>query len=357
MEIYFDNNATTQVDPRVLDAMRPILEGPPLNPSSVHTLGRIAKQHLSAARRSIASYLNCQPSELIFTSSGSESMNTLIHGLYCGGTILTSPLEHSCVLKTVAPLPHKCVMPTLDAIDAAMTSDVRLLVFSAVNGETGTMLDLQGMAELASFYRIPLIVDGVALLGRAPVTLFPGITAMAFSGHKIHGPKGAGLIYLRKKHPIKSLITGGAQESGHRAGTENLAGIVGLAEAIQLIDPVHFTHMQQLRDAFESGLDAIVNGEEPRIGNISNLYFPGIDGELLLMQLDQIGIYASHGSACLSGTLEPSHVLTALGYQQARIRGSIRFSFSRLNTLDEIKIATQNISARVSRRAKTPLPQ
>lgn len=357
MNIYFDNNATTAVDSRVLDAMRPILEGPPLNPSSIHALGRQAKQHLSAARRSIASYFDCMPSELIFTSSGSESINTLIHGLYNKGTILTSPLEHSCVLNTIAHLPHKLVMPTLSAIEAAITPDVGLLIFSAVNGETGSMLDIQAVAELAKFHQRPLIIDGVALLGRAPVALYPGITAMAFSGHKIHGPKGSGLIFVRKGHPLKPLITGGSQESGHRAGTENLASIVGLAEAIQLIDLAHFEHMQQLRDTFEANLNGIVNGASPRICNVSNLYFPSIDGELLLMQLDQIGIYASHGAACASGTLQPSHVLTALGYSQERIRGSLRFSFSRFNTLDEVKIATQNISAHVSRRVKTPLPQ
>ncbi len=335
MTIYLDNNATTALDPRVLKAMLPLMQEEPLNPSSIHSYGRAAKAHLTFARKTISDYLNCQPSELIFTSSGSESLNTLIHGLYRGGTILTSPLEHSCILESVKRYPTKMTMP--DQIESALSSNISLMVFSAVNGETGAMLDLEHIANLANYHRIPLIIDAVALLGRGPITLYPGITAMGFSGHKIHGPKGTGLIYLRSNHKLTPLISGGGQEHGLRSGTENLPGIVGLSKAIELINPSDFIHMQTMRDHLESNLDAQVNGNETsRICNVSNLSFPGVDGEVLLMQLDLAGIAASHGSACSSGGLQPSHVLTAMGYNQDRIRSSVRLSLSRITTQSDI---------------------
>ena len=335
MKIYLDNNATTALDPRVLEAMLPLMQDQPLNPSSTHSFGRFAKAHLTKARQTISDYLSCQPSELIFTSSGSESLNTLIHGLYRGGTILTTPLEHSCILESIKRYPTKMTMP--NQIESALSPGISLMVFSAVNGETGSMLDLEHIASLAHFHRIPLIIDAVALLGRGPITLHPGITAMGFSGHKIHGPKGSGLIYLRSGHKLSPLISGGGQEHGLRSGTENLPAIVGLSKAIQLIDPSDFIHMQTLRDYLECNLDAQINGSEtPRICNVSNLSFPGLDGEVLLMQLDQAGIAASHGSACSSGGLQPSHVLTAMGYPPERIRSSIRLSLCRTTTQADI---------------------
>jgi len=343
-KIYLDNNATTGLDARVLEAMLPHLQPIPHNPSSTHSYGREAKAHLAKARASIAANLGCTPAELIFTSSGSESMNTLIRGLYSGGTILTTPLEHACILNTAKHFPVKYT--SQEAIEAAISSDISLMVFSAVNGETGALLDLEKVASLAEQHRKPLIIDGVALLGRGAIKLYPGITAMGFSAHKIHGPKGVGLIYLKSGYKLNPLIAGGGQEHGLRAGTENLAGIVGFAKAIDLIDPADFVHMERLRDYFEAHLPAIVNGAEiQRIGNVSNLAFPEMDGEVLLMQLDQAGIAVSHGSACASGGLEPSHVLTAMGYSKERIRSSIRFSLSRTTTKDEIDFTIKTLNS------------
>ena len=341
MNVYLDNNATTALDPRVLDAMLADL-GPPLNPSSVHRWGQKAKVLLNQARTKISSYLGCIPSELIFTSGGSEGLNMLIRGLYRGGKILTSPLEHSAVLKTLQDLPT--IYTPAEDVEKAITPEVSLMVFSAVNGETGSRADLEHLAQVADFHRIPLIVDGVALLGRGQVKLYPGVSAMAFSAHKLHGPKGVGAVFLAKNHRLNPLIRGGSQEHQLRAGTENLAGIIGFAKAVELIDPTDFVKIEMLRDGFESKLDVLVNGSGSRICNVSNVAFDGIDGEALLMQLDQAGIAASHGSACSSGALEPSHVLQGLGYSQERIRSSIRFSLSRFTTQDEIDYVVKALS-------------
>ncbi|MCB1117436.1 MAG: cysteine desulfurase [Chlamydiia bacterium] len=332
--IYLDNNATTAIDHQVLEAMMADFGPTPLNPSSAHAAGRKAKALLQGARRTIADCFGCSPSELIFTSGGSEGLTTCIQGLYRGGRILTTHMEHSSVLKTLEGLPVDYV--ALDSIEESITDQTSLMVFSAANGETGSLADLAKISALAEHHRVPLIVDGVALLGRAPLTLYPGITAMCFSGHKIHGPKGIGLIYLRRGVRIQPLIKGGGQEHSLRSGTENLAGALGMAKAIELIDPKHFEQIQRLRNRLEEGCSGIVNGTEPRTCNVSNLYFPGCDGEALLIALDQAGICASHGSACSSGALEPSHVLQAMGYSMERVRGSVRFSLSRLTTEAEI---------------------
>ncbi len=349
--IYLDNNATTALDPRVLEAMMVDFGPTPLNPSSAHAAGRQAKAFLQRARHTIADSFSCSPSELIFTSGGSEALTTCIRGLYRGGRILTTRMEHSSVLKTIEGLPTDFTTP--DAIESGITDQTSLLIFSAANGETGSLLDLEAVSALALHHRIPLIVDGVALLGRAPLTLYPGITAMCFSGHKIHGPKGIGLIFLRRGTRLIPLIAGGGQEHQLRSGTENLAGAIGMAKAIELIEPAHFEHMATLRDRLEAGHE--INGTNPRTSNVSNIYFPGCDGEALLIALDQAGICASHGSACSSGALEPSHVLQALGYSQDRIRGSLRFSLSRFTTeaeIDQMRSLLPAASSTMEREAR-----
>lgn len=349
--IYLDNNATTLPVTEILEAM---LEGykNPYNPSSPHAMGRKAKSLLINARESIAKNLGCSCKELIFTSGGSEGMNMCIKGLYKGGRILTTRIEHSCVLKAIQDLPVDYVdvgpygAPTPEAIEEAITPETSLLVFSSANGETGVMIDLEQIAALAEKHKLPLIIDGVAHLGRAPLTLYSGITAMVFSAHKIHGPKGTGLVYLRRGSSLKPLILGGGQESNLRAGTENLPAILGFAKAIDLIDPSHFSHMEDLRKTFEDTLlakGAKINGEGPRASNVSNIYFPDTDGEALLMQLDQKGICASHGSACSSGALEPSHVLTNMGYAKDRVLSSLRFSLSRTTTKQEIQTVLKEV--------------
>ena len=195
----------------------------------------------------------------------------------------------------------------------------------------------------------PLIIDGVGLLGKVPLNALPeGVSAISFSGHKCHGPKGIGFVILRKRYRIPPLLRGGHQEKEMRAGTENLSGILGLAKAISLIDPNHFTEMQHLRDLFESRLVALgceVNGHGRRLPNTTNLYFPDVDAETLLIQLDQQGVIASLGSACSAGTLSQSHVLLGMGYAPARALSSLRFSLSRLTTAADIARALSIIES------------
>lgn len=347
--VYLDNNATTGVDPRVLEAMLPELSPHPANPSSQHYEGKQAKSRLSKARETIARYLKVKPQEIIFTSGGTESLALLLHSAQ--GHVITSNVEHSSVENTlkkaqceVTYLPvgtWGAVQPAQVAL--AIRPHTKLIVLSAVNSETGVKTDLKAMADLASQANIPLIIDSVALLGKEPFTLYPGITGMAFSGHKFHAPKGIGFALIRSHYKVPSILSGGSQEYAKRAGTENLPGIIGLAEAIKLLDaelPTATEQMATLRDYFENELKkrfkVEINGEGPRVANTSNISFSGVDGETLLMNLDMAGISASHGSACASGALEPSRILTQMGYQKERVRSSIRFSLSRWTTLEDI---------------------
>lgn len=353
--IYLDNNATTELDPLVTSAMLEELKAPPSNPSSQHSLGRQAKNRLLKARETIASYCGVKSKEIIFTSSGTESMNFLIQG-FCTSHhafhVVSSKIEHSCVEKTLLELEKKGVSVSflkpetdgkvsLENIEKAITQNTKLLVFSAINGETGVKQDIEKISELALKYGISLIVDGVALIGKEPFKISPGISAMGFSGHKFHGPKGVGFVFLRSSKKFPALLLGGGQESGLRSGTENLPCIVGLAKAIELLEKIP-TSTLELRNYFEKNLlekfpfIEVNGGESQRITNVSNLAFMGVDGETLLIQLDLQGICASHGSACSSGALEPSRILTEMGLSRERVKSSVRFSLSRFTTKEEI---------------------
>jgi cysteine desulfurase len=226
-----------------------------------------------------------------------------------------------------------------------LRKDTKLIVLMAVNNETGVKSDIEAIAAIAEESNVPFVVDGVALLGKEPFTIPSGVSAVAFSGHKLHAPKGSGMVFIRKRVKCTPLLFGGAQEFQRRAGTENLAAILGLAEAIRLLEvelPSATKRMQALRDRLEEGIissisDVTINGEAPRVVNTSNLSFEGVDGESLLMSLDLNGVAVSHGSACSSGSLEPSRILLNMGIPRARARSSIRFSLSRFTTRDEIE--------------------
>ncbi len=343
--VFLDNNGTTQIDPRVAAAVMEELEMGPSNPSSIHSFGREAHQRLSKARESIASYLQVQPSELIFTSSGTEALNLALLGLKPKGSIISSKIEHAAVHNTLTNMDNPITyLPVgkeghVHAVDLrnAISNETGLIVLSAVNSETGVKNPIDEIAKIAQQYEVPLIVDGVASLGKEPVTIPHGVTAMAFSGHKIHAPKGVGLLFLRKGTKLAPQLTGGGQEAMRRAGTENLPGIIGLAKAISLIDPSTFSEMARLRDLLEKSLDGvIVNGTGPRVCNTSSVTFPGMDGESLLIQLDMQGIAASMGSACSSGALEASRVLLDMGISREDALSTIRFSLSRFTTEEEI---------------------
>lgn len=351
--IYLDNNATTCIAPEVYEAYIQALQRYG-NPSSIHSFGRDARALIDGARDTIAQYLLVQPQEIVFTSSGTESVNTLLRGALGAnprGHVITSLCEHAAVYETLraledtgtrvtylSPGPYGACTP--DQVQEAITTDTRLIALMAVNNETGVKTDVEAIAAIAESHQIPCIVDAVQLLGKDLFTIPRGVSAMAFSGHKIHAPKGVGFIVCRKHLRLTPLITGGNQELGHRAGTENAPAIAALGIAVGMLDallPHALTTQERLRDMFESELADIaeVNGTGPRVANTSNLYFPNTDAEGLLQALDLQGIAASHGSACATGALEPSRVLTTM-YSRDRARSSLRFSLSRYTTEPEI---------------------
>jgi len=356
--IFLDNNGTTPLDPLVAEAMVAELQAGPSNPSSIHSFGRAANLRLSLAREKIASYLGVDPQELIFTSSGTESLNLAILGLKPFGHIITSRIEHAAVFETIAQLG----LPTtylpvgskghieIDDLKEAISPDTSLIALSAANSETGVKNPLNEIAAIAEKNGVPLVVDGVALLGKENFTIPSGVSAMAFSAHKIHGPKGVGLLYVKKGTKLSPLLYGGGQERSKRPGTENLPGIIGFAKAIELLSTSSMEHMKEMRDLLESSLPGVqINGTGPRVCNTSSITFPNMDGEALLIQLDQLGIAASMGSACSSGSLEPSKVLLEMGLTRNEALSTLRFSVSRFTTRSEIEKVIKHFSLQKSR--------
>jgi cysteine desulfurase len=370
--IYLDNNATTGVDPRVLEAMLIDLSPTPANPSSVHYFGQEARNRLAKARQTIAEFLQVKPTEILFTSGGTESLNMMLRGiLQSPGHIISSNIEHSALFNTIDHLREKgsevSYLPTGPSgrvnpqdVYESLRKDTRVIALGAVNSETGVKNDIESIAKIAQDAKVPFIVDGVALLGKELFTIPEGVSAMAFSGHKLHAPKGIGFCYLRSSLKFPSLLTGGDQEFSKRAGTENLSGILGLAKAVELLKtelPSATQRIQSLRDHLEAGLkqkigNVLVNGTGPRICNTSNLAFPDIDGESLLIQLDLTGIAVSHGSACSSGALEPSRVLLNMGLNKKLAASSLRFSLSRWTTKEEIDRTIDTVSSLVLQMKK-----
>jgi len=371
--IYLDNNATTPLVSEVIGAMKEVLALPPMNPSSVHSLGQQGKKLLMEARHTFAEVLKVQPKEVIFTSSGTEALNFLIRGFYSTSLtlqgvphIISSNVEHPAVQKNLQLLEMQGAMLTYlpagswgairpEQLKEAISEQTRLIVLTAVNNVTGVKSDFVKIAEVALECRIPLIVDGVQLLGKELFTIPPGVSGMAFSGHKLHAPAGIGAAFLRSSFPIPSLMIGGEQEYGKRGGTENLLGIVGFAKAVELLStclPRASERMEKLRKRLIEGLQSkignlILHGEGPHICNTVHIGFPGVHGETLLIQLDLLGVVASHGSACSSGSLEPSSVLINMGIAPQLAQGSLRFSLSRMNTEEEIEESIRLISQAV----------
>ncbi|MGK5594985.1 MAG: cysteine desulfurase family protein [Parachlamydiaceae bacterium] len=356
-EIYLDNNATTFLDPFIKETLVSFLEGPHGNPSSTHAFGQESKSIINHYRRQVADYFNVRLSEIVFTSSGSESMSFLIRGClenYRSGHIITSSLEHATVRKTLALYERKGFTVTYlpssfrgdiepDDLLKAITSDTRLITLIGANNETGVKNNITEVAQIAKQAGIPLVIDAVAWLGKDLLTIPDGVVGMGFSGHKIHALQGIGVAYVKSGSKLQPLING-FQEYGLRGGTENLLGIVSFGEAITKLGADAMVRMTCLRDYFEKELlekipEIKINGEGPRISNTSNIAFLGVDGESLLIALDQVGIAASHGSACSSGALEPSPVLIHMGIPLQQVRSSIRFSLSRFTTQEDINQA------------------
>lgn len=356
--IYLDHNATTPTDPRVASAMQEVLTSIPLNPSSIHWFGGEAKKILIRSRDTIAHSLKVKPQELIFTSGGTESLSTLIRGFYSlnpSSHIITSNVEHPAVLKTLQTLEKKgakvtylpvglrgAVLPS--DVDAAITPQTKLLIFMSVNNVTGVKTDIAAIAEIAETKNIPLIVDAVCHLGKELFHIPNGVSAMAFSAHKLYGPQGVGAHFVRHSFKFDPQITGGPQEMEKRGGTQNLPGIVGFAKAVELLQtelPHSTDHMNRLRlmliDRLSTRLgNILVHGEGSHICNTANIAFPGIDAESLALKLDQNGIAVSLGSACASGSVQPSYVLINMGLPLSIIKSSLRFSLGRTTTEADI---------------------
>lgn len=359
--IYLDNAATTAVSPAVLEAMLPWFTEAYGNASSVHTEGREAKRAIENARRQLARALNAAaPQEIYFTAGGSESDNWAIKGAAMSrgsGHIITTAIEHHAVLHTCAWLEKKGFSVTVLPVDAwgrvtaaqvekALRPDTILVSVMAANNEVGTLQPIGEIGALCRARGVLFHTDAVQVAGAIPLDVQTmQIDLLSLSGHKLHGPKGVGALYIRKGVKIDSLVHGGAQERGFRAGTENVPGIVGLGKAVELAHAsldAHAAKMTALRQRLIEGLQARVpnmrlNGHpEERLPNNVNVSFAGVEGEALLLRLDLAGVAASAGSACTSGTLDPSHVLMALGLTEAEANGALRLTLSSETTEEEI---------------------
>jgi cysteine desulfurase len=361
--LYFDNNATTAVAPEVFEVMVPYLTEHYGNASSAYKLAQRAKDALQTSREKIAKLLNCDAREIIFTSCGTESDNAAIYSaLQTTGKkhIITSQVEHSAITKYCERLERQghavTWLPvrsdgTLDLaeLERALRPDTAIVSLMWANNETGVLFPIQEAAELCRAKGVLFHTDAVQTPGKIPLDLATiPVDFLSLSGHKLHAPKGVGVLFVRKRVRYVNLIVGGGQEGGRRGGTENIPYIVGLGRAAELalehlIDEQ--TRVRALRDTFENTVLATIPGtavnghRELRLPNTSNLRFEGIEAEALLAELDLHNICASSGSACTTGSMEPSHVLTAMGLNAAQAKASVRFSFSQKNTAEEVDYA------------------
>ena len=359
--IYLDNAATTAVSPAVVEAMLPFFTQVYGNASSVHTAGREAKRALEAARRQVAKAIHAAvPQEIYFTAGGSESDNWAIKGVALArrtGHIITTAIEHHAVLHTCQWLEKQgfsvTCLPvdeygrvTAAQVEKALQPDTILVSVMMANNEVGTVEPIAEIGALCRARGILFHTDAVQAVGALPIDVQAmNIDLLSLSGHKFHGPKGVGALYIRKGVKIDNLVHGGAQERGFRAGTENLPGIVGLGKAIEMADAAlaeNAARMTTLRDRLIRGLMEAVPGTRlnghptQRLPNNVNLSFAGVEGEALLLRLDLAGVAGSAGSACTSGTLDPSHVLMALGLSEAAANGALRLTLGTDTTREDI---------------------
>ncbi|MBE9100529.1 cysteine desulfurase NifS [Vacuolonema iberomarrocanum] len=365
MVVYLDNNATTCVDPAVLDAMLPYLRDFYGNPSSMHSFGGQVGAALENARAEVAALLGAEDTEIVFNSCGSEGNNTAIHAALAAQPekrhIITTQVEHPAILSVCKHLEKKGYTVTYLSVDgtgqidlmeleAAITGGTALVTMMMANNETGVVFPVEAAGAIAKSYGATFHVDAVQAVGKLPINLSNStIDMLTLSGHKLHAPKGIGALYVRRGFRFRPFLLGGHQERGRRAGTQNVAGIVALGKAAAIARQHLPSVLQEaaLRDTLETGLlqtipDCEVNGGgSPRLPNTSNIGFKYIEGEAILYMLNREGICASSGSACTSGSLEPSHVLTSMGLPYTILHGSIRFSLSRFTTVAEVNHVLQ----------------
>ena len=364
--IYLDNNATTRVDPAVVDEMLPYLTERYGNPSSGYRFGQQVGKAIEQARERVAGLVGCEPSEIVFTSCGTESTNAAIHSALLRDRdrqhLLTTRVELSATLKhceTLAKRGHEITWLGVDErgqidlaqLEKAVRPDTALVTVMWANNETGVLFPVHEIAEIVRNKGVLFHTDAVQAVGKIPLALRDAkINFLSLSGHKLHGPKGVGVLYVNRRTKFAPYLIGGGQENGKRAGTQNVAGIVALGKGCELAGEFlehEATTVRGLRDAFENGVlarveGARVNGDrDHRLPNTSNLAFDGIDSESALMLLDQNDLCCSSGSACTTGSVHASHVLKAMGFSDDRARASLRFSFSRFNTVGEVEKALE----------------
>ncbi len=379
MEIkYFDNAATTRVKKEVLEEMLPYFHEKYGNPSSLYSIGRVSKKAIEEARKRVAGLINCNPNEIYFTGCGSESDNTIIKGIAYtnrrkGKHIITSQIEHPAVLHTCQMLEKQGFEVTylkvnkdgfinIEDLRNSIRNDTILISIMFANNEIGTIQPIEMVSKIARMHNIVFHTDAVQACGNIPIDVKRiGIDALSLSGHKLYAPKGIGALYVRNGIEFEKFMDGGHQEKNKRAGTENVAGIIGLGKACELAQvhlKEHMQHLKELRDYFivqvEDKIEgAVLNGsKENRLPGNANFSFSGINGEALLLNLDAKGICASAGSACTSGSSAPSHVLSSIGLSDELAHGSLRVTFGEDNTKEDVDYLIENLCEIVQRLRK-----
>lgn len=379
---YFDNNATTRIAPEVVEAMMPYLTEQYGNPSSAYQFGKAVGRQVEVARTKVAALVNAEPREIVFTSCGTESNNTAIHSALLAQPgkrhIVTTAVEHSAVLKTCQQLAKRGVEVTFLPVEADGSLDIHLLEKSIrpdtalvsvmlANNETGVVFPLEEIAAICRSKEVLIHTDAVQTPGKMKLDVGAlGVDMLSLSAHKLHAPKGIGMLYVKRGTKYLPHIIGGTQEQGRRGGTENVPYIMGFGRAAELAlsgFPEENTRIRALRDRMEKAIlgsvpDCYLNGgRDLRLGNTSNIAFDFVEAEGILMLLDQVGICASSGSACTTGSLNPSHVLLAMGLTPARARGSIRLSLGTYNTSEEVDYLVKHLPGVIAKlRAVSPAP-
>jgi cysteine desulfurase len=377
--VYLDNNATTEVHPAVLESMIPIYGELYGNPSSIHGIGREASSKMEEARETVAGLINCDPDEIYFTSGGTEADNLALIGTAMtnsdrGRHVITSSIEHHAVLESCHFLEKKGFEVTYLPVDGrgfvdpddlrkAIRKDTILVSIMHVNNEIGTIQDIPKLSSVAMQAGVYFHTDAVQSIGKLPVNVAEmGVDMLSMSAHKINGPKGIGFLYVKQGTRIEPILHGGSHERHMRAGTENVAGIVGLAKALEIscgIMDSELERYEKFSDRMWEYLrgnvpDIALNGPEDRgrLKNTLNISFKGIESEAMLLRLDAVGIAVASGSACSSGSAEPSHVMKAIGADPLVFRSSVRISFGKFTTEEDVEYALEQIPPIVERLRK-----
>ncbi len=377
---YFDNNATTRCAPEVVEAMLPFLRDFWGNPSSAYSFGKYVAGQIDGAREKVAALVGAEPREVVFTSCGTESNNAVIESALASQPgkrhIVTTAVEHSAIIKHGELLQKRGIEVTflpvdadgmldLHLLDQSIRHDTALVSIMWANNETGVVFPIEEIAAICSSKNVPFHTDATQVPGKLKIDVRGvGLDYLTLSAHKLHAPKGVGMLYIKRRAKFQPYLIGGPQERGRRGGTENTASIIGFGRAAELavanLDDEN-TRVRALRDRLEntilSGISSTIRmgAKEPRLPNTSNIAFDSVEAEGILMALDQLGICASSGSACTTGSLNPSHVLTAMGIKPARARGCVRFSLGIYNTAEEVDYLLQHLPGVIARlRAASP---